>query len=293
MTPARVRFGEVWVDALRRDEALAAVERLVEAGRGGAVFTPNVDHVVLASRLPAFRAAYARADLSLCDGQLLRWASRLVGLPLPEKVSGSDLLVPLVQLGARRRWRVFLFGGGPGAAQEAAARLAREHGLEVAGVRSPRVGLEACPEEDADVAAVAAARPALVLTFLGAPKGELWIDRARDRLAPAVSIQLGAALDFHLGRVRRAPPWMRRAGLEWLFRLCQEPRRLAGRYLVRDPAFLGVLARTLAAPRARRVLPAVADRPVADRPVAEGAARGSGAPPAGGAAPAAGAAHPP
>lgn len=265
MTPGRVRFGDVWVDAVGLAGALAAIERLVEDRRGGAVFTPNVDHVVLASRNAAFRAAYERADLSLCDGQPLRWASRLLGLALPERVSGADLFLPLMRLAAGRGWRVLLFGGRADVGEEAAARLERELGLIVAGVRTPQVALEASAEEDAEVERLAAARADLVVVCLGAPKGELWIDRVRERLRPAVSLQLGASLEFYVGRVRRAPSWMRHAGMEWAFRLLQEPRRLAHRYLVQDPAFLSVLARTLAAPRATRVLEARGAPPPAPR----------------------------
>jgi len=251
--PAQVRFGDLWVDALRFDEALDALERLVDAGRGGAVFTPNVDHVVVASEEPRLRAAYARADLSLCDGQPLRWASRLVGRALPEKVSGSDLLLPAMRLAARRGWRVYLLGAAPGVAREASARLASELGVTVAGVQAPAIGVSPLATEEGVVAEVAAARPHLLLVCLGAPKGELFIDRARDRLGPAVALSLGASLDFYVGRARRAPRWMQRVGLEWLYRLLQEPRRMARRYLVRDPRFLALLWRTLRLPRSERV----------------------------------------
>ncbi len=91
------------------------------------------------------------------------------------------------------------------------------------------------------------------MVFLGAPKAEVFLDRIRDRVAPAVGVSLGASLDFYVGRVRRAPVWMQRTGLEWLYRLVQEPRRLAKRYLVDDVAFLAILARSLRRPRAERV----------------------------------------
>jgi len=254
--PARVRFGDLWVDALTFDEALASIERLVERRRGGAVFTPNVDHVVLAARDPRFRDAYRRADLSLCDGQPLRWTSGLVGLRISEKVSGSDLFLPLMHLAARRRFRVFLFGGAPDVAEQAAAKLRAELGVDVVGVLTPRVGFDPTPEEDRSVAQIQAARPDLLVVCLGGHKAELWIDRVRERVRPAVALGIGASIDFFVGRVRRAPRWMQRAGLEWLHRLLQEPRRLARRYLVEDVRFLGILLRTLRAPRAERVLPA-------------------------------------
>ena len=253
--PARVRFGDLWVDALTFDEALAAIERLVDRGEGGAVFTPNVDHVVLADRDPRFRDAYRRADLSLCDGQPLRWTSRLVGLRIAEKVSGSDLFLPLMKLAARRRFRVFLFGGSQEVSEQAAAKLRSELGVNVVGILAPRIGLEPTPEEDAIVEQVRAARADLLVVCLGGHKAELWIDRVRERLRPAVSLGIGASIDFYVGRVRRAPRWMQRAGLEWLHRLLQEPRRLARRYLVEDVRFVGIMLRTLRAPRTERVLP--------------------------------------
>jgi len=119
---ARVRFGNLWVDALSFPEALAEIERLVDGGLGASVFTPNVDHVVTAEDDEAFREAYAAASLSLADGQPLIWASRLLGAPLPAKISGSDLVLPLMELAARRRWRVYLLGGGSGVAAAAATR---------------------------------------------------------------------------------------------------------------------------------------------------------------------------
>ena len=251
----QVRFGSIWVDALTFDGALQALARLVAARRGGAVFTPNVDHVVLADEDARLRAAYARCDLSLCDGQPLKWAAPLLGLPLPEKVSGSDLVLPAMRLAARHGWRVHLLGGAPGVVEAAAARLAAEVGVTIAGTAAPRIGEAPLADEAQVVEAVAATRPDVLLVCLGAPKGELFIDRNRDRLGAAVSLSVGASLDFYVGRVRRAPRWMQRAGLEWLWRLLREPRRMARRYLLRDPKFLLILARTLREPRLRRVHP--------------------------------------
>jgi len=140
-------------------------------------------------------------------------------------------------------------------AEEAAARLARELGVRVVGTLSPRIGLEAGPDEAAVIESIAAARPQLLFCCLGAPKGELFADRVRSRIGTVVALSVGASLDFYTGRVGRAPVWMQRLGLEWLFRLFQEPRRLARRYLVQDPKFLLILWRTLRSPRQSRVLP--------------------------------------
>ncbi len=250
---ARLRLGHVPIDAVTFAGALDAIDALVAAGRGGVVFTPNVDHVVLAERDERFRAAYDTADLSLADGQPLVWSSRLLGAPLPEKVSGSDLLLPLMDLAAARAWRVFLLGAGPGVAEAAAERLRRERGVDVVGTAAPFVRAgpgEADPEGDAAALAIQRARPHLVLVAFGAPKQELWMHRRREALAPAVLLGIGASLDFVAGRARRAPRWVSRAGLEWLWRLVREPRRLWRRYLVDDPRFLAVLWRTFRERRA-------------------------------------------
>jgi N-acetylglucosaminyldiphosphoundecaprenol N-acetyl-beta-D-mannosaminyltransferase len=245
MTRARLRLGALEVDPLPFAAALDAVEALVAAGRGGAVYTPNVDHVVLAEDDAAFREAYAAADLALADGMPLVWASRLLPVRVPERVAGSDLVPPLLDRAAARGWPVFLLGGLPGAAREAAAR-ARAVGVDVVGWSAPLVPDDRDapdPEGDAAAAAVRAAGARLVLVGLGAPKQEVWIHRRRGALGAAVAVACGAAIDFLGGRARRAPPWLARAGMEWAWRLALEPRRLWRRYLLRDPRFAVVVAR--------------------------------------------------
>lgn len=249
----RVRFGRVWVDAITTEGALDEIERLVDAGEGGAVYTPNVDHIVIAERNPAFREAYAGASLSLVDGQPLVWTSPLVGSRLPEKVSGSDLIWPLLRRAAARRYRVYFLGGRPGAARAVADRAERELGVVVAGAEAPRLSIEPSPEDEAVWARIRAAAPHLLFVALGAPKGELWIHRASAHIRPAVALSIGAGLDFLAGQIPRAPRWVSRAGLEWLFRLALEPRRLARRYLVDDPRFAGILYRTCRDARDARV----------------------------------------
>ncbi|ABC82539.1 WecB/TagA/CpsF family glycosyltransferase [Anaeromyxobacter dehalogenans] len=248
----RVRIGQLWLDALTMAEAIERIGALVRAGAGGSVFTPNVDHVVTAEDDGAFRSAYAEASLSLADGQALVWAMRLLGTPVPEKVSGSDLVWPLMQHAGAARWRVYLLGGAPGSAELAAARLERELGVVVAGVDAPRVAVEGDTGERGILERVRRADAQLVVVGLGAPKQERFIQRSLPHLGPAVALGLGASIDFLAGRVRRAPRWVSRGGLEWLFRLSQEPRRLAHRYLVKDPRFLAIVARTARQPAADR-----------------------------------------
>jgi N-acetylglucosaminyldiphosphoundecaprenol N-acetyl-beta-D-mannosaminyltransferase len=251
-----VRFGQLWVDAVTFQQAVDEIERLVDRREGGSVFTPNVDHVVKVDSDPVFRDAYERASLSLADGQPVVWASRLLGAQLPAKVSGSDLVFPLMERAGQKGWRVYLCGGPPGVA-EAAAEVARQrYGVNVVGTESPRMALVANPEDDAIAERVRKSEAQLLLVGFGAPKQELFIDRARGKLGPAVSLGIGASLDFMAGRVPRAPRWMSRSGLEWLYRLGKEPRRLWRRYLVEDPKFAAILWRTMRLPPGQRVLPA-------------------------------------
>ncbi len=239
----RIRVGALSVDPLRRAEAIEAIVRLVREGRGGTVFTPNVDHIVQAEHDAAFREAYSRATLSLVDGTPVLWAARWLGTPLPEKLSGSDMFDPLIERAAREGFRVVLLGGGPGVAEKAADNLRqRLPALQIVDTLAPRLGLTATDEERACVERLAKAKADLIFVCLGAPKQELFSDRNRQVLAPAVPVGFGAAVDFAAGTIPRAPAWMSRAGLEWAFRLGREPRRLAGRYLLRDPEFFKIVA---------------------------------------------------
>ena len=241
----RVCIGELAIDPLTLEGALDAIETLVRKGQGGTIFTPNVDHVVQVEDNLLLREAYASANLSLVDGMPVMWAARMMGQPLPEKISGSDLVVPLMRRAARCGWRVYFLGGAEGVSARAKERLEREIlGLQIVGVASPRIAIDESAEHREEVvAAIRAARPDLVLVALGAPKQELWSHAVKTALRPAVVACVGASLDFVAGTVSRAPAWMSANGLEWLYRLAQEPRRLWRRYLVDDPKFALIVLR--------------------------------------------------
>ena len=251
----RIQIGQLPLDAVDLPGALNAIGDLIAARAGGTVFTPNVDHIVIGERNDRFRQAYQRVGLSLVDGTPLLWASRLLGRALPAKVSGSDLVEPLMERAAAHGWRIFLLGGAAGAAETAALRLKeRFFGLTIVGIDASRVDLNSPPGERLAVAArVAATKPDLVLVAFGAPKQEIFCDEAFEVLKPAVLVCVGAGIDFVAGVARRSPRWMSRWGLEWLFRLAQEPRRLAGRYLLRDPLFLLIFLRQLTRGRATEI----------------------------------------
>jgi N-acetylglucosaminyldiphosphoundecaprenol N-acetyl-beta-D-mannosaminyltransferase len=250
----RVRIGNAFIDDLALPEALEAIVALVEQGQGGSVFTPNVDHLVLLEEDARLRDAYASASLAVADGQFVIWASRLLGTRLRSKVSGSDLIGPLLKLGAEKRWRIYLLGGREGAAARAAERLRRDTpGIIIVGTDPRHVDIDRAEASHGDlIASLEEARPDLILVALGCPKQEILIHCIADAVRPAVCIGVGAGLDFLAGAVPRAPRWMSGAGLEWLYRLAREPRRLWRRYLIRDPKFFLILLRELRAPASER-----------------------------------------
>lgn len=257
MAPGRKRLkvGEVPIDVVTFAGALEAIDGLIAARNGGYVVTPNIDHVVLADDNGAFRESYRHAALSLVDGQPLVWASRMLGEQLPEKISGADLILPLMERAAQKNWRVYFMGAGPGVAQKAADEVHKRYGTNVVGCDAPKVSVDPAAEENAQaVEKIAAAKPDIVLVALGAPKQEIWMHRCAAQYAPAVAFGIGAGLDFIAGTVKRAPKWMSSSGLEWAYRLSREPKRMWRRYLVNDPKFLLILARTMTRPLSERVL---------------------------------------
>jgi N-acetylglucosaminyldiphosphoundecaprenol N-acetyl-beta-D-mannosaminyltransferase len=243
---SRTHIGHVPFDRLTRSEALSAIDQLAAAGRGGYIVTPNIDHIVMAQHNPEVRAVYETAAISLADGQPVVWLSRLFGQPVPERVSGSDLIEPLMAMAADQGYPVYLFGASPAVSAEASRRLrTRYPRLSIVGRNTEMWSVDdtTAPEDSPVVQAVRASGARVVVLALGCPKQELWMARHAAALAPAVAIGLGASLDFVAGAVTRAPGWVSAAGLEWLFRLVQEPRRLAHRYLVRDVQILPIVAR--------------------------------------------------
>jgi N-acetylglucosaminyldiphosphoundecaprenol N-acetyl-beta-D-mannosaminyltransferase len=241
----RVRIGRLPIDRLTFEGALDAVERMITEKRGGTVFTPNVDHVVMAEHDPLFQEAYELASLSLVDGKPVLWAARALGPGLPEKISGSDFVPALLDRAAERGWRVYLLGGASGSA-ERAREVLEVRGIAVAGFAAPKIPVSAKLADHRAIGdSIAHTKPDLVLVGLGAPKQELFSTAIRDAVRPAVLIGCGATIDFLAGVVPRAPKWISEAGLEWLYRLAKEPRRLWRRYLLRDPEFALVVLRQM------------------------------------------------
>jgi N-acetylglucosaminyldiphosphoundecaprenol N-acetyl-beta-D-mannosaminyltransferase len=198
-------------------------------------------HTVMASQDDAaLRAAVLDADFTVPDGQPLVWALRAFGHRLPDRVYGPTLMDLACARAARSGLRFYLYGGrNPGGLAELARQLRLRHpGLQIVGGHAPPFRPMTADEEDAVVEDIRRSRADVVWVGIGVPKQELWMARMRDRISAPVLVGVGAAFDMHAGLIPQAPPWMQRIGLEWLFRLRQEPRRLWRRYLLYNPRFV-------------------------------------------------------
>jgi N-acetylglucosaminyldiphosphoundecaprenol N-acetyl-beta-D-mannosaminyltransferase len=218
------------IDNVSAAEALASIERMVVSRRPHYFATVNVDFLVQAQTDVELHRILADADLVTCDGAPVWWASRILGNPLVERVTGSDLLSPLLSLAARRRFRVFILGATPASAADAVRRAKERHpDLTIAHYSPPFVELGDLDQQEI-ARRIRGAEPHILLVALGCPKQEKWIAANYRALGVPVSGGVGATIDFLSGHARRSPAWLRRVGLEWVFRLWCEPRRLFGRY---------------------------------------------------------------
>ncbi len=219
------------VDNVDLAGALARIDTFVESGHFHQVATANADFLVNARRNRRLQEILSECDLVLADGMPLVWASRVMGSPLPERVAGVDLVLALAQRSAQRGYRVFLLGASPESSAAVAAHLTAEFPeLNICGRLSPPVTPLEQMDDRAILDAIEKARPDILLVAFGNPKQELWIHRNRKRLKTAVAIGVGGTFDLLGGSLPRAPRWMQNHGLEWMFRLLQEPKRLARRY---------------------------------------------------------------
>ncbi len=233
----------VGVDAI---DLPAAVDRLMgaaEARARGYVCVTGVHGVMEAQRDPELRGILNRSLLTTPDGMPMVWVGRAQGYRWMSRVYGPDLMLALCERTARTGHTHFLYGGAPGVAERLRRRLEeRFPGLRVVGTYTPPFRPLTTEEEAALAERVAAAPPDFFWVGLSTPKQERFMARCCGRLDARVMLGVGAAFDIHSGRVRQAPRWMQRSGLEWFFRLCQEPRRLYRRYLVNNPGFVYLLA---------------------------------------------------
>lgn len=239
-TLPKARLFSLDIAAVTFDGAVRALVQAAELrdGRARVVVTPNVDHIVRLDAAPELRARYAKADYIFADGMPVVWASRLLGRPLPQRVTGADLFVALCRQAQQRGWRVMLLGGRPGSEADLHARFAQYFpGLHI-DIVCPSMQFEPLGDEGCAFARkVRETSPDVVFTCLGMPKQENWALHHAPTLPGGIVLCVGAAMEFAIGLQRRAPHRLQRAGMEWLWRLLTNPRRLWRRYLVDDPWF--------------------------------------------------------
>jgi N-acetylglucosaminyldiphosphoundecaprenol N-acetyl-beta-D-mannosaminyltransferase len=243
-----IRVAGLDFDALSEKQVVARIVADLKDGQGGWVATPNIDICRQARNDEATRNLLGTASLVVADGMPLLWAARLRGDRFPERVPGASLIFTLSAAAADHGRSIYLLGGGPGVPELAASELVRRFpGLRVAGVDAPPVGFDRQPTELAAVRRrLEEAHPDIVYVGLGFPKQEQLIAAAVPALPTAWFIGCGAAIPFAAGTLARAPEWMQRLGLEWLYRLIREPRRLFGRYILDDLPFAARLIITSA-----------------------------------------------
>ncbi len=238
-----VTIGGIAFHNVTMAEAVARIVLCVQkADHPCHVCTGNLDHLAMIDQDPEFRAIYEGAELVLADGMPVIWLSHLTrgARPLRERVAGSDLLWELGRISAMHGLRLFFLGGAPGSAELAAEAVCNRYpGAQICGRYCPpfdNFGSEAEQRHIEEI--VRAAAPDILLVGLGAPKQEKWIAAHKQRLGVPVSIGVGGSFEMAAGIFRRAPRWVQQIGMEWLYRLLQDPQRLWRRYLCRDLPFL-------------------------------------------------------
>lgn len=246
--PPRFVLGCLPIDRITMDYAVVLiVEALLHRGELSplTVVGPNAHLVTMAERNTRFAEAMRDADLAVPDGISVVLASRVLGVPVPERVTGGDLMERMCGEAAHYAFRVFFLGGLPGAAEMAAVRLRERYPkLMICGTYCPPPGFENDAEEQAWIRrAIAEASPDLLCVAFGAPKQEIWIQENRSRLKVGAIMAVGAALDTQARLRRRAPRWAQAIAMEWLFRLVMEPRRLWRRYLIGNTRFVLLVLR--------------------------------------------------
>jgi N-acetylglucosaminyldiphosphoundecaprenol N-acetyl-beta-D-mannosaminyltransferase len=231
------------------DETVARVEEIIASGRPSQHLAISATNVVAVHEDPRLREIMAECAIVSADGQGIVWASKMLGDPLPERVNAADLMDRLFPVAEEKGYRVFILGAKQDVLEQAVENLRRRHPkLSLAGHRNGYFG----PGEDAQVIdEIRAARPDMLFAAMSSPKKEYWLSEHKAELGVPFVMGVGGAIDVVAGLTRRAPVWVQRIGMEWSFRMIQEPRRLVRRFMVGNAKFLLLLGAELASRRRR------------------------------------------
>jgi len=233
--PRRVLVGGVPVDLCDVDEFVTLTTQWASTGRRALVIGINAHVVNMCAKNPEFAAVVTASDLNFPDGQSVVWAARALGHRPRGRVPLTHITAPMCRAWVAADLRVYLLGGRPGVAERAAERLRREYGLQVVGTRD---GYFTDSDEADVIADINTSGAQVLMVGMGNPRQELWAYAHRERLTPPVVLTCGGWFDWTAGIRRPCPPWIYRFGMEWAYRLAQEPRRLFTRYVVGNPSFI-------------------------------------------------------
>ncbi|MCB4755518.1 MAG: WecB/TagA/CpsF family glycosyltransferase [Elusimicrobia bacterium] len=231
--------------SLQLNQALDIIDHFIAERTPHQISFSNAQTIALCQKDPELQRIINQSHLNLADGMSIVWGAQMLGLKLPERVAGPDLMNALCQCATEKNYRIFLLGSTPSNLLNLKdVLMKRWPSLPLAGMYSPPIRDRFNGNENEQIIhCVQAARPDILFAGISCPKQEYWIAENLQQLNVPVCLGVGAAFDFLSGRIPRAPEWLRRRGLEWLFRLSREPRRLWKRYLLGNLIFLSLLAR--------------------------------------------------
>lgn len=231
----RVNLLGILADRIERSALPEWLENFVTSRQPHQIITANLHYIAIARKLPEFYRTIEGADLVVCDGKPLQWAAKIQGNPIPARITGMDLVLATAHLSAKHGYRIYFLGAEPGVADRAARRLEElVPGVTIAGTYSPTLGAFDEAEDRHMVEQILAAKPDALFVALGAPRQDEWIREHLEELGIPLCAGIGGVFNFLAGETRRAPDWIQTVGMEWAFRLTQEPGRLWRRYLVDD-----------------------------------------------------------
>ena len=232
------------VHPLTTAQTLDRLAFLIERKQPCYFVTANLNYAMLCDRNPRLARHVRQADFILADGMPLVWASRLSGKRLPERVAGSDLIWKIAERAAEAGWKLYFLGGAPGSVERSAELLrARYPGLQIVGHDCPPFRKLTSEEQAAQIAAIRQADPDILFVAMGQPKADFWIEEFHQAANVPVTVEVGGTFELVSGTLKRAPRWMQKTGLEWVYRASQEPKRLGKRYFFNAKFLAGQLFR--------------------------------------------------
>lgn len=243
MLVSKINILGMEIDNVTFEDVIQKVIDKVETNTLSYVVTPNVDHIISIQKDESLKTIYKNAFLVLPDGVPLLWAARFLGTPFKEKISGADLFPEICRLAEEKEYKIFLLGGLENVARKAAMVLRKRYPqIKIVGTYTPPFGFENDEDEsNRIVLMIRNVKPNILFIGCGAPKSEKWIWKYKDIIRVPLIFSVGGTFDFVSGRIKRAPRWMQKIGLEWFWRLYQEPKRLWRRYLINDMPFFWLI----------------------------------------------------